>query len=153
MARSIVAILGGAAISAATATVLLFAASAFAGNPTDSNALAIVLASWIFIAFIANVVAAFTLGLVWRWVAEANHWRASWQYWIPGALSGFALAFAFVNAGALLSGESNLVWRWFQGMLPAYIYGAALGGLTGYFAWLIRRPDRDATPNPPTSAS
>lgn len=153
MARSVVAILGGAAISAVTATVLLFISSALAGNPTaDSGSLPIVLASWVMIAFIGNFIAALTLGMAWRWVAEANRWRASWQYWMPAAVCGFALAFLFINAGALVSGEAHLVWRWFQGMLPAYLYGAALGGFTALFAWLIRRPDRDAAPNPPRSA-
>jgi hypothetical protein len=150
MGRSLFAILGGAAGSASTATALLFVVSAIVGNPTDSNTLPFLLSGWILVAFVANLIAASTLGVAWRWLADAKHWRAAWQYWLPASVCGFAIAFLFVNGGALLSGETQIVWRWFQGMLPFYAYGATLGGLTALFAWLIRRPDRDA-PNPPTA--
>lgn len=153
MARSVFAVLSGAAASAALSTLLLFLVSALlAGNTTDIGLLPVVLAAWISVAFLANAVGAIVLGLPWHLIAQKNDWRASWHYWLPGAVCGFVVAFLFVNGGALLAGNANSVFRWGGALFPAYLYGAALGGFTALFAWRIRRPDRDAA-NPPTSTS
>jgi hypothetical protein len=50
-----------------------------------------------------------------------------------------------LNGNGLDAGSASFVF------FITAIIGIALGGMTGFFAWLIRRPDRDA-PNPPTSA-
>ena len=57
-------------------------------------------------------------------------------------------------AGALLGGAFGVAIPPSMTAIMAILcaYGAALGGLAGFFAWLIRRPDRDA-PNLPTSGA
>lgn len=150
MARSLLAILAGAAASAAISTTLLFIWSGLMGGGADAGSLPLLLSAWVLVAFFANAVGALTLGLVWRWFAEKKGWRHALHYWLPGAICGFAVAFLFVNGGALRAGEAGSVWRWFGTMFPVYVYGAALGGFTAWFTWLIRRPDRDGA-NPDTA--
>jgi len=150
MARSLLSILGAAAAAAAISTTLLFIWSGLMGGGADAGSLPLLLVTWIFVAFFANTIGALTLGLVWRWFAEKNGWRCALHYWLPGAICGFAVAFLFVNGGTLLTGDTSSAWRWFETMFPVYIYGAALGGFTAWFAWLIRRPDRDGA-NPDTA--
>ena len=150
MARSLLSIFAGAAASAAISTTLFFIWSGLMSGGADVGSLPLLVATWAFVAFFANTVGALTLGLVWRWFAEKKGWRHALHYWLPGAICGFAVAFLFVNGGALRAGEAGSVWRWFGTIFPVYVYGAALGGCTAWFTWLIRRPDRDGA-NPDTA--
>lgn len=85
-----------------------------------------------------------TAGIFWHGRQLAAGKTTAARYWLPGAIAGFFL-------GALLGGLAS-------GHQPAALsalmlaWGVLLGGLTGFFFWAIRRPDRDASANPPTSA-
>jgi hypothetical protein len=81
-----------------------------------------------------------TIGLGWHRIALSKNCRGALAYWLPGLIVG---ATAYLLMVAMRGGMTT--W-------PLLIlWGATLGGFTGAFFWLIRRPDRDAPPNPPTS--
>jgi hypothetical protein len=139
--------------TSAGAVVVGFIASAIQ-NTLESNALVLALAAFAYVAAggaIAALVVAATVGLLWHARSKARGWTNVHIYWVPGALVGLLLPLSVVLVTwdhTILSTTEGL------GKFLAPIacpFGAALGGLTGYFFWLIRRPDRDA--NPPTSAS
>jgi NhaP-type Na+/H+ or K+/H+ antiporter len=106
---------------------------------------------WLVLGFAANVICAATLGLAWHSCATTRAWRSVQAYVLPGLAVGLfvpALLFlvpSMLNGSGLDAGSASFVF------FITAIIGIALGGMTGFFAWLIRRPDRDA-PNPPTSA-
>ena len=85
----------------------------------------------------------------------------------PTTLACFALRLTTLPAClatgapvAVLSGGALVAWALFVPIDPLagpiYLLAATLvfigAAATGAFAWLIRRPDRDTPPNPPTSA-
>ncbi|HRP11255.1 MAG TPA: hypothetical protein PLK37_09500 [Terricaulis sp.] len=79
-----------------------------------------------------------TIGLAIHAQLKQSHRTTALWYAILGAPVGLLTA-----AGAIAGfGASN-------NFLPL---GALCGVLSGFFFWLIRRPDRDTPPNPPTSA-
>lgn len=88
-----------------------------------------------------------TAGLVWQAEASKRGWRSRIHYCVFGALCG------------VVSGPVSIVlafgWptdsSWWRHIALSFAYGSIMGGLTGLFAWLIRRPDRDP-PNPPTAS-
>jgi hypothetical protein len=86
---------------------------------------------------ILSLAIASTLGLVWHAVAMRRNWTGLTFYLAPAAIVG-------VLGGLMASSGSSPLWM--------SAYGALLGVLTALFAWLIRRPDRDA-PNPGRAAS
>ena len=81
---------------------------------------------------ILSLAIASTLGLAWHAFAMRRHWTGLAFYLAPAAIVG-------VLGGLMASSGSSPLWMG--------AYGALLGTLTALFAWLIRRPDRDA-PNP-----
>lgn len=62
-----------------------------------------------------------------------------------GAAGGLVPVVLLIAAGGLFGGSMS----WSAPLLA--LWAVPVGALTGLFAWLIRRPDRD-TPNPPTPA-
>jgi uncharacterized membrane protein YfcA len=81
---------------------------------------------------VLSLAIASTLGLAWHAFAMRRHWTGLAFYLAPAAIVG-------VLGGLMASSGSSPFWMG--------AYGALLGTLTALFAWLIRRPDRDA-PNP-----
>jgi hypothetical protein len=71
---------------------------------------------------------------------ESHH---SFGYVFGGAIAG--LLFAALFSYAIPAHPTGLSMQ-----NPLLALGAALGGSTAAYFWMIRRPDRD-TPNPPTS--
>ena len=100
----------------------------------------------IFGALPTTLVAAATLGLGWHTIALESRRTTRSDYWLPGALIGAVVA--FVMPFITLPGIGA---DWLPLILVGTFYGAACGGFTGLYAWLIRRPDRDAA-NPATAA-
>lgn len=98
-----------------------------------------------FSAIYAALIALFftwTIGLAWHVIACANGWHSATAYIAFGAGAG-------VMGAVLIYFLSNASWT------PATLLGVLwLGSTAAVIAavgWLIRRPDRDAPANPPTS--
>jgi hypothetical protein len=72
-----------------------------------------------------------------------KRWTQWWAYVVAAALGGAAAAIALI----LVTPNS---WGYLGSTLLA---GTSWAALIGLIAWLIRRPDRDAPPNPPTSTA
>jgi uncharacterized membrane protein YfcA len=85
---------------------------------------------------ILSLAIASTLGLAWHAFAMRRHWTGLAFYLAPAAIVGVL--------GGLMASSGSSPFR-------MGAYGALLGALTALFAWLIRRPDRDA-PNPDRAA-
>ena len=85
------------------------------------------------------IAVAATAGLIWLTEASKRGWRGRVHYCTFGALCG------------AVSGPVSIVlafgWptddSWWGHVAVSFAYGSIMGGLTGLFAWLIRRPDRD----------
>lgn len=88
-----------------------------------------------------------TIGTAWQITAHRLRLRALPTHLAAGVVSGFAFA-AIITWNI----HSNQRLDQLTEVMPLLNFGATIGGLTAWFAWLIRRPDRDA-PNLPTSAS
>jgi len=97
---------------------------------------------WSLLGLALSLPVSFTLGLMWHCFAVNAGLRSVIAYWLPGAVSGAAIAAAVLGATGLLSTPSQQL---------GVGWAALLGGFSGLFAWLIRRPDRDAA-NPATPA-
>lgn len=93
------------------------------------------------IALVANA----TMGLFWQLVAYRWRVRALPAHLIAGVCAGVAVAVVFLWDVIQFSPTPSV------DLALLLSFGGVIGGLTALFAWLIRRPDRDA-PNPPTSA-
>jgi hypothetical protein len=98
----------------------------------------------IFYSLIPTLGAAAILGSAWLRHAAKRGFRSLWTYLLAGLLRG-------VGVGAVLTATFILEfgvawWSWAAVTLP---YSAAIGALTGAYAWLDLRPDRDAA-NPAT---
>lgn len=136
--RVAIAIACSSAASSALITVGFALLNATSVSASSADAVVAYLA-WFALSFVITALVASTLGLAWHtYLQRHNHTAIHW-YWIPGAIVG-----GMSGALWLLPSGSSLVAALITPL------GAALGGATGFFAWLIRRPDRDAA-NPPTS--
>ncbi len=125
------AISGGAAASAAITTAALAALNASSGSARFAEFVA-AHAAWFALAFVVTALFASTLGLAWHAICQRRGWTSVHAYWAAGAIAGAAPGSLWlIPSGAMA--------------IAAFVvsYGAALGGLTGLVAWLIRRPDRD----------
>lgn len=92
--------------------------------------------------FASNIAVAGSVGLTWHAVAHGFGWHSASACWVTGLVMGAALASGiFAVFGVSYDGYS-IDGGW--ALIATAAYGAALGALTGLFAWLIRRPDRDA---------
>jgi hypothetical protein len=133
--RDLRAIVGGAASSSALTTVVLLLIVG-PGYSSYVDALGPMI-MWFLMMSLLTAVVAGTVGLAWHAFASRNNWRSVFAYIVPASLAGGVVPLSFL-LGALGQGPvGETVWA----MLA--IYGAVQGGLTGFFAWLIRRPDRD----------
>lgn len=103
------------------------------------------LVGWILTNFLVALIAAVTAGLVWHRFAMAKGWTQLWRYIVAAAVFGFALPAALL----LTTTRGTIPVGAFASIAT---YGVVLGATTALFTWLIRRPDRDASPNPPTSS-
>jgi hypothetical protein len=122
------AILGGALAASLLSTLALLVLNLIGNNAVTLELFA-AFGAWFGITFLLATGFASTLGLAWHMLATGRGWRNLHYYWLPGALTGFVptmLVFSPTPTAALYFGS----------------YSALLGGLTGLFAWLIRRPDR-----------
>lgn len=93
-------------------------------------------------AAVIALVLTWTIGLAWHAAACAKGWRSLAAY--AGFSAGAAISIAlviFILIGDPWTPENRLGVLWL----------GSTGAVVGAVAWLIRRPDRDATPNPPTS--
>lgn len=65
---------------------------------------------------------------------------------------GLGLGLVVILLGALITlGDRGALYDSLSDALPFLPVGGGTGAATGFFAWLMRRPDRDA-PTPPTPA-
>jgi hypothetical protein len=129
---------GGCAAASAITTLGLGAFSIASNSVVGLEAVLSYLV-WFALSFGVTMLFSGTAGLGWHTFCQARGWTSVHYYWIAGALLGAALGgLWYLPAGSY--------------MLVAILvpYGVTLGGLTGAFAWLIRRPDRDAA-NPATA--
>lgn len=108
--------------------------------------------AWLALGFVANLIFASTLGLAWHTFAYRRGWTALVAYLIPAALSGAIIPILLLALPPIISGNGFDFHAAAFVTTLGVIIGVSLGGLTGLFSWLIRRPDRDAPANPPTSA-
>jgi hypothetical protein len=95
-------------------------------------------------AAVVALVLTWTIGLAWHALAYANGWRSVWAY--AGFGSGTAASIALLIY--ILSGAT-----WTTATFLGLFWLGTTGAVIALVGWLIRRPDRDAQPNPPTSAS
>jgi hypothetical protein len=145
--RLLAGFVGAAAAASLTTTLGLFVVFAIMGYGGLSTWRA--LPGSFLLAFVPSAVIATTLGLMWHAFALRRRWHRSFHYWIPALIAGATLGFGLFLLPASTFGMADPDAWTIMFLLTGY--GAALGGLTGYFAWLIRRPDRDAA-NPATPA-
>lgn len=89
---------------------------------------------------IVAVLVSSTIGLAWHAFASRRGWTNVHAYFFPGLLVGIAPPLMMFLWPVIATGQ------WLDTYLSLWtmlmIYGASLGGLTGIFAWAIRRPDR-----------
>lgn len=97
---------------------------------------------------IACFAGAITAGLAWHTWMQSRGWTSAHVYWTPGAIAGALIPISILGPGLIANQGTDTISAALTSILSGW--GAALGGLTGLFAWLIRRPDHDAA-NPPTS--
>ena len=98
---------------------------------------------------IACFVGASTAGLAWhRWM-QSRGWTNAQLYWAPAAIAGALIPILIFGPSLIANHGTDTVTASLTSILSGW--GAVLGGLTGLFAWIIRRPDRDVA-NPATAA-
>lgn len=141
--RPIVAVVAGSCIASAFTSVTLAAFNVANASQVSSDAPIAYLAFFALLSAVTTIIAG-SLGLGWHTLAQRNHWTTAWVYVVPATLVGGAIPITMVVSSGSAEGLSLIT--------PVVAAGLFHGALTGLFAWLIRRPDRDA-PNPPTPVS
>jgi hypothetical protein len=134
--------------SAATAALLLAGLEfwlALHGSAPEDNIAAI-----LSITFVVMLVASVAIGIPIHVVAMGLRLRGLWFYGLCAGLSGTALAFALLDK--ILSTCCSMSAWTLELRVETVASGSLLGIIASAIFWLIRRPDRDAAPNPPTSA-
>jgi hypothetical protein len=76
-------------------------------------------------------------------IAAKRYFRVGWNAYVT---AGFIVGLLITGLLAVFVGLFLGVWV----ALASVFWGCTIGATTGYFFWLIRRPDRD---EPPTQAS
>jgi hypothetical protein len=138
------AIVGGAATASLVASgcviVIVASTSIVSTGVTDLGAF---LSGYFFLfmySFVLCLATASTLGLGWHVFASSRGLRSAAAYYFPAGMVGFLGGTLLIQPLVAQSGMSNANWgAW----ALTSTYGALLGGLTGLYAWQIRRPDRD----------
>lgn len=118
----------------------------------SSNNALMTFAAWLALGFVANLILASTVGLAWHTFAYRRVWTGLVTYIIPAALLGAIIPILLFGLPPILAGNGLDFHSAAFVTTVGIIVGVLLGALTGLFAWLARRPDRDA-PNPPTPAA
>ena len=143
--KPLIAAIGGGALAALAATTVLivYNVAAYDGQSLDFLA---AMAGFLLLAALANIMVACTLGLLWHRFVQTRSWTSVHAYWPVAALVG-ALPPILIMAPAYFAEDFDngiAIAGWLSSVFMMVGLGAALGGMTGLFAWLIRRPDRDA---------
>jgi hypothetical protein len=138
--KNLEALAGGSMGAALVTSLVLFAFIFVFTGPQNTNPLYALVYTAI-VAIICFAIAG-TAGLAWHAFAQSKRWTSVHAYWTPAALLGILIPSAFLLPGVIANRGTDTIAQ--SLLLMLVIYGAALGGLTGLFAWLIRRPDRDA---------
>lgn len=104
-------------------------------------------------AFFLNTIVSLTLGLLWHGFVERLGWTSVHAYWLPALLVGVAIPLTLMALPLTAAGEIRppIDSSWMTTFALLMTLGISFGALTALFAWLIRRPDRDAA-NPRTPA-
>jgi hypothetical protein len=90
----------------------------------------------------ATVLFSLTFGVLWHVQAQARGWTSAYAYMAPLAAIGLVVAFLVL---ALWFSPRPGAWsRRVPQILWFTAYGGVAAGLTGFFTWALRRPDRDA---------
>lgn len=143
--RIALAMAAGAAVASVAASVLLFVAIGALNGESIGGSIEASLRV-VPLAFLMCLLTSETIGLVWHAIAVRLGWHAAVHYWAPGAACGIGMGIGtFWLLASTLGVADSDAW---SVLFWLAAYGAVLGGLTGCFAWLIRRPDRDAPANP-----
>lgn len=109
----------------------------------------ITFAFWTALGFVLNALFAGTLGLAWHRFAMKRGWRGLHAYMLPALATGALIPTLVFVVPSLFSGSEAFTYLGVFAMVVGL--GVSLAGFTALFAWLLRRPDRDVAPNPPTS--
>jgi hypothetical protein len=144
--------LGSLAAAACIAAIYLSGRLPGLTNGSSSAAATVTFAAMMFASTWAlAALAAGTAGLAWHAIAVRRGWTHWFAYTLAGVTLGAALPASLTSPiwiAEIVNPAFELWGRAFS--LIVTIVGAFVGLLTALFAWLIRRPDRDA-PNPHTS--
>lgn len=119
---------------------MVFGGGAYQWPPTFLFLLAVTSAY----AAIVALALTWSVGLAWHAWANANDVRSLGAYAGFGGGAGAAVALALY----LLSNSP-----WTFATLIGLLWFGSTGAVIAVAGWLIRRPDRDVPPNPPTSAA
>lgn len=130
------AIVSGAAVASAFVTIGLMLSAQPWSRPWIYTAVS-ALGLFAALLVLSGLVSA-TVGLAWHAFASRHGWCSVHAYWVPALMVG-AVAAAAPMGSSLASGDYLAL------ALILSALGATLGGISGLVAWLIRRPDRDAT--------
>jgi hypothetical protein len=97
----------------------------------------------------ATVLFSLTFGAAWHAYAQSRGGTSAYAYIAPLAAIGLVVAFLVL---ALWFSPRPGAWsRRLPQILWLTAYGGVAAGLTGFYLWALRRPDRDANPStPPT---
>ena len=143
--KVLIALLAGSAASAVIVTAVFAALNVLMSDARSSD-FPQAMASFAAFASVANFIVASTIGLFWHAYARVFGLRGLAAYVLPAVAAGVLLALALIlvtESRAPLPRYGTLV-----GAVTLLSVGAALGGFTALFSWLIRRPDRDAVKPP-----
>ncbi|MBC7768064.1 MAG: hypothetical protein H7124_04705 [Phycisphaerales bacterium] len=83
-----------------------------------------------------------SVGLAWHALAQQLRWRSFAVYAAAGLSAGLAIALTATSLLTLPALGDGLIIVWI----------GSSATIVSSTAWLLRRPDRDTPPNPPTSA-
>lgn len=96
----------------------------------------------------ATVLFSLIFALAWHAQAQARGWTSATSYFLPLAAIGLIVAFLVLTLW--FSPRPGAWSRRLPQMLWLTAYGGVAAGLTGFYIWALRRPDRDANPRKQT---
>jgi hypothetical protein len=92
----------------------------------------------------ATILFSLIFGLAWHAYAQSRGWTGAYSYIVP--LAAIGLVIAFLVLSLWFSPRPGAWSRRLPQMLWLTAYGGVAAGLTGFYVWALRRPDRDANP-------
>jgi hypothetical protein len=93
----------------------------------------------------ATLLFSLIFGIAWHGFAQARGWTGAYAYIVP--LTAIGLVIAFLVLSLWFSPRPDAWSRRLPQMLWLTAYGGVAAGVTGFYAWALRRPDRDANPS------